>query len=71
VNAEIVVLAFVYLFNLFYIPFVWCAHKLVCAVSMDTKMCVECAIEPKMWLKCSESFITVCECCALLALFLG
>jgi hypothetical protein len=71
VNVEVVVLAFICLFNLFYIPFIWCAHKIVYAVSIDTKMYVECSIEPKMWLKCSESFITLCECCALLALFLG
>lgn len=70
-NVEIVVLAFMYLFHLFYIPFIWCAYKIVYVVSMDTKMCVECSIEPKMWLKFSESFITLCECCALLALFLG
>ena len=70
-NAGIVVLAFVYLFNLFYIPFIWCAHKKVYAVSMDTKMYVECSMEPKIWLICSESFISFSECCALLALFLG
>ena len=28
----------------FYSPFIWCARKIVYAVSIDAKMCVECSI---------------------------
>jgi hypothetical protein len=40
-NVEILALTFVYLFNQFYIPFIWCAQKILYAMSLDTKMCVE------------------------------